>query len=54
VGTSVLAILSRKPAGMFADLGGCFPGVGAGLVPLEIPFSLVTNPLSWANLDDRE
>lgn len=53
VGTSVLAMLSRRLEDRVVGLVRA-PGVGNGLPPLGVPFSLVTSPLSWTYLEDRE
>lgn len=52
-GTSVLAMLSRRLDDILVGLVVGLPGVVPGLVP-SVPFSLVTRPLSWTYLDERE
>ncbi len=54
-GTSVVAMLSCKIDNFdFVLVVVELPGVVPGLLPLRAAFSLVTKPLSWTYLDDRE
>ncbi len=52
----MVAMLSRKLDDNvdFVLVVDKLPGVVPGLPPFRTPFSLVTNPLSWTYLDDRE
>lgn len=48
-GVRVLVKVSCRLAERFDVWRVGIPGVVAGVVPLTIPFSFVTRPLSWAN-----
>lgn len=53
VGTSVLAMLSRRLEDRVVGFARPFVA-GNEPTPLGVPFSLVTSPLSWTYLEDRE